>query len=173
MLQAVIGQHVGFDLPVHPRWLIRAATSPQYRSAPYLSLALGKGVVHMGQWMAILSRNGVQDHELQEHLQTLPSVLAELEARACSILAGFRPRNDTPPGVQLLYVEKEGDTGIMTIERMSFANARQAQSAQLLPGAQPVAIAVGATSILYSPHFGWHELHVHAPGSAGDGNTGA
>lgn len=159
--QRVAGYELHFDLPAASGWWFRSATEGS-GFAPFLDgrVRLLQGVFHQGEWRSILSRNGVQDHEYQTLLMTLPWVLGAVQIQAEAVLKQFLETSvgDDKPAFRLFHLSQpDAVAGLIDI---GFDSLKKAQSHQLPPGDVPVAIHSPSGWYTYQAPFGWEGPHM-------------
>jgi len=138
VLERLASETLRFDLPEKSGWHFRPAMDPQNRFAPYLDgrTRMLQGRLVSGKWMAILSRNGVQDHEHEQHVRTLPWMLQALEVLATEALDIFL--GDLRGDVRVFFTTS--GASVAQLHSLRFKNLASALQTRLPAGMTPFAI---------------------------------
>lgn len=150
-----------FELPSMPGWMFRPATDPQYVYAPFMRPDPWRGVFVNGEWRAILSRNGVQDSEIESHIRlTLPAMLAQLQARAAVAVEQWWCSGPPQDGFRLFFTRPQSG-GVSELVDRRFRTLNEAKDAQLPTGWVKVGIPLGDGWLHYQDQFGWQGPFKH------------
>ena len=150
-----------FELPTMPGWMFRPATEPQHVYAPFMRPDPFRAVFVNGQWRAILSRNGVQDSEIESHIRlTLQSMLAQLQASAAVAVEQWLSSELPEDGFRLFFTRPQ-PSGVPELTDRRFRTLNEAKDAELPTGCVKLGIPFGGGWLHYQDRFGWQGPSKH------------
>ena len=155
LLTRIADERPTFEIATRAGWIVRAATEPAFKLAPYLSMTYGpmRGIFIDGTWTAIVSVNGGTRAEMRRRIAAdLPIISAELHARAATALEPWL--SDNPQPFRLFWSQPQ-PSGVAAVKEKAVATLEAAMNAELPGGATPIGIASAKGWHTFQRPFGW------------------